>query len=64
MLQDFLQHYKDNEFKIWKATKGNQKPVIQMTAIRKYNDTGGRNDKEQADLFAENPTEAFQPVHR
>lgn len=52
---------KENDFKIWKATKSFKRPKVHIPPIRKVDNTWARSNKEKADMFAAHLEDIFVP---
>ena len=59
-----LSSYKEDDYSLWKATKGLKSPKVHIPPIRKDNDKWATSPKDKADLFAEHLEQTFQPLTR
>ena len=66
-LNEYLCHLsnrKENDYSLWKATKGLKRPKTQIPPIKKEDSTWARCPKEKAQLFANHLEGIFKPLPR
>ena len=59
-----LSNHKDNDYTLWKATRGLKRPKVQVPPIKCENNTWARSPKEKTELFANHLEKTFQPLPR